>query len=121
MKTMIAYCGLKCETCPIHLATLEKNSSHQQKMRESIAEECSNLYNMNLDAEEITDCDGCRTDSGRLFAGCSKCEIRKCAIYKKLENCAFCDDYICEILKKHFELDPDSEARLNKIKHSIKI
>ncbi|GEM_PF-4584473 len=29
MKTMIAYCGLNCETCPIHLATIEQDPTVQ--------------------------------------------------------------------------------------------
>lgn len=44
MNMMIAYCGLACESCPIHLATLEKNISHQAKMRVLIAEELSKIY-----------------------------------------------------------------------------
>jgi hypothetical protein len=30
---MIAYCGLACFSCPIHLATLEKDLARQAKMR----------------------------------------------------------------------------------------
>ena len=70
METNIAFCGLNCETCPIHLATLEPNSSHRQAMKESIAKICNRQYGMNLKPEDITDCDGCRANSGRLFSGC---------------------------------------------------
>ncbi len=34
---MIAYCGLLCDSCPIHLATIEKDKLLQQKMRAYIA------------------------------------------------------------------------------------
>ena len=118
MEKMIAYCGLKCDTCPIHLATLEQDRSHQQTMRKSIVEKCSMHYGMNLQPEDITDCDGCRANTGRLFSGCLNCEIRKCAIEKNIESCAYCSDYACEILKKHFSLDPSAQTRLEEIRQA---
>ena len=116
MEAMIAYCGLNCGSCPIHLATLEQDKAKQQKMRESIARQCTEVYHMNLMPEDITDCDGCRADTGRIFSGCLNCEIRKCAILKNIESCAYCNDYACERLKKHFSLDPDAETRLEEIR-----
>jgi hypothetical protein len=118
MKTMIAYCGLNCGSCPIHLATLEQDTSKKLKMRESVARQCREVYHMNLLPEDITDCDGCRADSGRIFSGCANCGIRKCAIRKNMESCAFCHDYACESLKKHFTLDPEAKVRLEEIRRT---
>jgi hypothetical protein len=120
METLIAYCGLTCDTCPIHLATFEQDKSRQQVMRESIAEQCSKLYGMNLLPGNIADCDGCRADTGRIFSGCLDCEIRKCASKKNIDSCAFCIDYACEILKKHFSLDPGAKIRLEEIRQRKK-
>ena len=115
MDPMIAYCGLACNTCPIHLATLEPDPLKQQSMRASIAQTCVEQYGMNLRAQDISDCDGCRTGQ-RLFAGCASCEIRLCAIEQKLESCAFCRDYVCERLRKHFETDPAARTRLDALR-----
>ena len=112
MGFMIAYCGLACESCMIHLATLELDQSQQQAMREVIAEQCSTIYGMNLQAKDITDCDGCRAKTGRLFSGCTQCNIRKCAISKNIDSCAFCVDYTCKELQEHFLLDPEASTRL---------
>ena len=112
MNEMIAYCGLKCDSCPIHLATFEKDKSRQQEMRVSIAKFISEHYKMNLQAEDITDCDGCRTDNGRLFSGCRNCEIRKCAIRRNLESCACCPEYACDKLKELFSRDPGAQTQL---------
>ena len=114
---MIAYCGLICDSCPIHLATIEPDKSRQQTMKVSIAEECAKYYGLDFQPEDINDCDGCRSATGRLFSGCLKCEIRKCAIVRNLENCAFCNDYACERLKEHFLLDPDAQSRLEEIRN----
>jgi len=87
MNNMLAYCGLACDSCPIHLATFEKDKSRQQEMRVSIAGFISEHYQMSLKAEDITDCDGCGANTGRLFSQCRNCEIRKCAIHRDIESC----------------------------------
>ncbi len=117
---MIAYCGLDCDTCPILLATLEQDKSRQQALRETIAKECTEHYNMNLRPEEINDCDGCKATTGRLFSGCLDCKIRKCAILKKVESCAFCSEYICKKLKVFLQNDPTVENRLEEIRTANK-
>jgi hypothetical protein len=109
---MIAYCGIVCDTCPIHVATLEQDGSKREIMRLEIARLCSAKYGMNLQPADITDCDGCRSETGRLFSGCAQCGIRTCTIDRKLSTCASCADYACEILLKHFEADPDARDRL---------
>lgn len=116
MDKITAYCGLICDSCPIHLATLEKNVSRQTEMRVLIAEELSRIYGNTPKPEIITDCDGCKVINGRLFNGCNDCEIRKCAILKNMENCAYCSDYACDKLKRHFALDKGAQDRLEKIR-----
>ncbi|PIU44497.1 MAG: hypothetical protein COS95_08700 [Ignavibacteriales bacterium CG07_land_8_20_14_0_80_59_12] len=116
MDTMIAYCGLDCEGCPIHLATLEQDHSKQRAMRLEIARICSQQYCMDLLPQDVTDCDGCRSQTGRLFSGCTRCEIRKCAIDRKLTSCAFCVNYACDKLRKHFDTDPAARTRLEVIR-----
>jgi len=113
---MIAYCGLACDSCPIHLATLEKNISRQTEMRVMIADELSKIYGTTPKPEIVTDCDGCKVDNGRLFTGCIDCPVRKCAIMKNMENCAYCIDYACDNLKKHFTIDPGARDRLEEIR-----
>lgn len=116
MDILPAYCGLMCETCPIFQASLEPDLFKQQKMRESIAEECRRIYGMDLQASDIGDCEGCRTGTGKIFKGCLDCEIRICARARNLENCAFCRDYACNKLLKHFEVDPEARIRLDEMR-----
>lgn len=116
MNTMLAFCGLDCESCPIHLATIEQDKSRQYEMKVTIAKKCNAIYAMDLKPESITDCDGCRMIDGRLFSGCLNCEIRKCAQEKNIASCAFCFDYACPKLQKHFLLDPGAQIRLEEIR-----
>lgn len=121
MDTTIAYCGLTCKSCPIHLATLEKDEFQKQVMRKSIAEQCSQYDGLEFKTEEITDCDGCRANTGNLFKGCLNCRIRACAIQKAVESCASCAGYPCSSLKDLFTLDPGAQSRLEEIRKTNRI
>jgi hypothetical protein len=116
MENMIAFCGLNCASCPIHVATLEQDQTLKQSMRAAIAEQCSKYYNMNIQPEDVMDCDGCCADTGRLFSGCLECKIRKCALQKNIESCALCGEYTCNQLEEHFKLDPAARERLEQIR-----
>ena len=119
MDNMIAYCGLACDTCPIHLATLETDITKQAELRVQIAGELSRIYGTIPKPEIITDCDGCKAIDGRLFTGCAGCGIRICAAERDLLNCAYCSDYACEKLEKHYKYDPASKKRLEEIRSSL--
>lgn len=115
MAVTLAYCGLVCDTCPIHLATLELDEDARRTMRAGIARAMTEIYGMPTAPEEVTDCDGCKA-GGRLLAGCVKCPIRPCAIERGLDTCAPCPDYACDQLAEHFAHDPDSRTRLDRLR-----
>jgi len=116
---IIAYCGLACQTCPIYLATRQEDKEEQARMRAAVAQLCQEHYGMNYRPEDITDCDGCPTEGGRLFSGCKDCAIRNCARQKGLENCAYCCEYACERLETFFATDPAAKTRLDQMRSSI--
>jgi hypothetical protein len=115
MNEMLAFCGLVCGLCPIRLATLEPDEGIKRMMCESIALKLKEVYKSNFSAEQVTDCDGCKA-AGRLFNGCGNCSIRLCAMGRKLESCAYCAEYCCEKLERHYKVDPDSRMRTEKLR-----
>ena len=119
MTEMVAYCGLSCQTCPIHLATSQKNKKDQARMRAEIVKQCQEHYWTKYKLEDITDCDGCKTEGERLFSASRNCLIRKCARGKKLENCASCAEYACEKLTVFFKTETTARKRLDAIRDSI--
>ena len=119
MDKVISYCGLICETCPIYLATREQDEEKRYKMRVDIAQQIKEHYGQECKPEDVTDCDGCKAESGRLFSGSRNCEIRKCATGKDIENCAHCNEYACGRIEKFFATDPDARARLDAIKKEL--
>jgi hypothetical protein len=116
MDASLGYCGLQCSTCPILIATREQDTSKQRALRVSVAEMLTKHYGIDFLPENVADCDGCKADTGRLFGGCDQCEIRTCAFQRQLESCAFCVDYTCELLRKHYAHDPESQDRLDELR-----
>jgi hypothetical protein len=114
---MIAYCGLDCLSCPIFLATEEQDREKQKEKREEILRLINEHYGLELKLEDITDCDGCMADPGRLFSACKDCPIRRCAIDKELESCAYCDEYVCQTLEEFFSKEPHAKKNLDKIRN----
>jgi hypothetical protein len=119
MNEIIAYCGLSCHSCAIYLATREQDPKKKREMRVDIAKQIKEHYGQECKPEDVTDCDGCKTETGRLNSGSKNCHIRKCARQKGLENCAHCNEYPCEELEKLFTTDPDAEKRLNVIRSEL--
>jgi len=119
MSERLSYCGLLCSSCPIYLVAREADKGEQAGKKAEIAKICRDQYGMNIGPSDITDCDGCRAEGGRLFSGCYDCRIRQCAKGKKMESCAHCPEYICRELGLFFLKDPAAKARLDKIRGRI--
>lgn len=117
MEENLAYCGLICRTCAIYRATREKDKNKQRQMRAEIARQIEEHYGQKRKAEDIGDCDGCRAEDGRLF--CTGCQIRKCAVEKGIESCAYCGDYPCEALEKLFTTDAGARQRLDALRRTL--
>lgn len=94
MKKVIGYCGVDCSKCIPFIAKKENND----ELRKEYAEEQSKFFDMTIQPESIN-CDGCLSD-GEHLGYCSVCEIRICCKEKNLENCAYCDDYVCKELER---------------------
>jgi len=114
MKKTIAYCGIICSECTAFLAT-QKNDDNERK---KVAEMWSKQFNAEFKPEDIN-CDGCLSESERLFNYCRVCEIRKCGQEKGVKNCAYCDDYACETLNKFIDNVPEAKTTLEEIRKSL--
>jgi hypothetical protein len=119
MEENLSYCGLVCQTCAIYLATREQDKEKRQKMRLNIARQIEEHYGGAFKPEDVTDCDGCKTESGRLFSGSRNCEIRKCAKGKAIDNCAHCSKYACDKLQEFFVKDQEARERLDEVKSQL--
>jgi len=111
---MIAFCGIDCHECGAFLAT--KNNDDEK--RSEVAKLWSKQFNADIKPTDIN-CDGCHSDGQNIFGYCMVCEIRKCGKEKKLDNCAYCDEYSCEKLGAILNMMPDVEKRLDEIRNRL--
>jgi hypothetical protein len=116
MDEMIAFCGLSCLTCPIHIVSGEIDTIKQIELITGILRECKEHYGIEYNIEDISDCDGCKSSTGKIFTGCLKCSVRICAAKRQVENCGYCNDYICEKLNELFKIVPEAHKRLETIR-----
>ncbi len=112
----LAYCGLVCETCPIHLLGQEPDPEKREAIRAEVIRVSREHYGIELLPADVNDCDGCRADTGRLFSGCRNCAIRPCAAARGIENCAHCAEYPCQDLERSFAMEPAARERLERVR-----
>jgi len=84
------------------------------KEREKVAKLWTKQFNFNFKVEDIN-CDECLSEGNRLINYCQTCKIRKCAKEKEIKNCAYCDDYACEILNEVLNDVPKAKIALEEI------
>lgn len=108
---IVAYCGIPCSDCPAYIATRKNDDA----LRRETAKKWSEMFKADIKPQDIN-CDGCPTDSERIFNHCRVCEIRKCGREKKVKNCAYCPEYPCQKLSAFLAQVPEAKATLEEIR-----
>ena len=104
----IAYCGLDCETCEAHIATV----NNDEALRDKVAKKWSELNGVEITPEMIN-CDGCRVEGVKTPFCESLCPIRQCALTRAVASCGDCKDMqTCEKLKMITDSSLEAKERL---------
>ena len=104
---ILTKCGYRCDLCLAYKSNVEKNDQ-----RDILSDGWKSLYGFRIKPNDIV-CEGCVScDNPDLID--KACPVRLCVIDKEIENCAFCDEYICEKLKKRIVNRDHIEKRLNR-------
>ena len=104
MKPILTRCGYRCDLCLAYKPNVEKNPSNQQKLSDGWFK----YFGFRLPPESIL-CDGCMADNPKLID--RTCPVRPCVIARELENCAQCDDYVCEKLTQRLVVFEDIQQK----------
>ena len=113
MTEMVAYCGLHCDECRIFKAT--QMQDYEEKKR--TAKKWSDQFGCKFKPEEVT-CEGCK--SSVLSGWCERiCKIKPCAENRRVETCAHCKDYTCDILREFLLDEPVAKANLEAIHKTL--
>ena len=104
MKDYIAYCGLDCEVCEAHIATINDDND----LRVKVAKEWSELNNAEITPDMIN-CSGCSIEGVKTPFCDSLCPIRQCGLDKGYDTCSDCSEMdTCE--KLHMITGNNEEA-----------
>ena len=109
MSKIVAMCGLICNDCMGFIATQKNDDELKAKVIEAWSTE-KERYKL-----EDIDCDGCIAGK-RLHKFCADCDVRKCAMERDIDNCAYCAEFPCEKLEKlwkGFRTVSGEEAKAN--------
>ncbi len=112
MKYNIAYCGLDCTKCDAYIATL----SNDNVLRKKTAKLWSEMNNAPITAEMIN-CMGCRENGIKTPYCESMCQIRQCALQKKINTCAECSLIeMCETVKPVLANSAEAQENIKMLK-----
>jgi len=93
MEPILTRCGYRCDLCLAYRPNVEKDPASTQKLSDG----WHKYFGFRIPPEKIL-CDGCMAENPKLID--SSCPVRPCVIERGLENCAQCDEYICEKLRE---------------------
>jgi hypothetical protein len=91
-KTMISFCGIDCAGCQAYKATRANDPEELRRVAEGWSSEA-----LPLGPDDVR-CEGCQSEL--VFKWAPNCTTRQCGLARGVENCAQCDDYLCEKLEK---------------------
>ena len=110
VASIVGYCGVSCDGCPVFVATQTGDNAKRKETAALLAKE----YGLAVKLEGIN-CDGCTSEGGKIFEGCHTCEIRKCGQARGIQNCGYCEEYVCERLASFPEFTASCRATLDGI------
>lgn len=111
MSELLAICGLDCAACPAYIA----HNTLDRALQEKTAKEWAQQFKFDFTPEMI-DCVGCTVAGGPHIGHCAECEMRKCGLEKKVQNCAYCAEYPCAVIGKFIENVPPAKANLEEVR-----
>ena len=107
MEPILTRCGYRCDLCLAYKPNVERNPANRQKLSDGWHQ----YFGFRIPPEEIC-CDGCMSENPEQID--QECPVRPCVIEKGIENCAACEQYICEKLQRRLVVYEEVKSRINK-------
>jgi hypothetical protein len=105
MEPLLTRCGYRCDLCLAYRPNVERHPENGQKLSAGWHQ----YFGFYLPPEAIC-CDGCLAENPHLID--ETCPVRPCVIQHALDNCAQCEQYICEKLVERLVVLEEVQARV---------
>ncbi len=109
-RILAAPCGLYCGACSIYVAGKRGDA----EFLETAATGLADYLGHPVEPKELA-CEGCLSDV--LAVHCRECQLRDCALSKKITHCAQCVDFPCPQIT---EFNNDEFAHHSEVIESIR-
>ena len=104
---VIGICGDNCTYCPLYIATQSDRVNELEKVKELWVRLA--LRDPPFPVNDMA-CQGCRPENK-----CAYAEFLDCVSAKGHENCGWCDDYPCTLIKNAFDKSEKLKALAKKV------
>lgn len=91
MPDVLTKCGYRCDLCLAYKDNIQKKDE-----RDYLSDTWFKIYGFRIPPNQIY-CEGCVSSKNPLLID-KDCPVRPCVINHNIENCAYCNEYICEKL-----------------------
>ncbi len=108
MQPILTRCGYRCDLCLAYKPNVEKNPANQKILSDGWFK----YFGFRLQPEKII-CDGCMSVNPKLID--ISCPVRPCAIEKELDNCAQCEQYVCNKLDQRIVEYKEIQGRVGEV------
>ena len=106
-QEILTKCGYRCDLCLAYKPNVENIDQ-----RQLLSDGWFNLYGFRIEPQNII-CEGCISCEDPILID-TDCPVRPCVIDKGIDNCTFCDDFICDKLKQRIVERQGIEMKLNR-------
>ena len=107
MEPILTRCGYRCDLCLAYRPNVAQNPANPQKLSDG----WHKYFGFRIAAAEIC-CDGCMTENNPPKLIDQSCPVRPCVIEKGLDNCAQCEQYVCEKLVERLVIYEEVRGRV---------
>jgi len=104
MQPIVTRCGYRCDQCLAYRPNVEADPANRQILSDGWFK----YFGFRIPPEDIL-CDGCMADNPWLID--SQCPVRPCVIARGLENCAKCEEYVCDKLRERLVVYEEVQQR----------
>lgn len=106
VESKLSFCSFRCDLCLAYHANIEAHPEN----RLILSDGWHTYIGFRIPPDKII-CDGCTTEGKPTLD--VDCPVRPCNIDRKLENCAYCEDFVCEKINERLANFDDIQQHFN--------